>query len=623
MSTGSTPVVYFDLAQTLGWESQRPTDDARTELHLYEDVRQRLRELRDDGVRLGLLVAGDRWDAARLRRVRDETGLGDLVDAALVQHCARDSVSQFRVAAERADGPCFFVSTSARRRQLARSAGMTPIPHPALALEVVRGARIVLERIVAPQGAAARIASLCRTHPFAVPVSIAVRKSDVVVDVLTTRHATAALAAAPGAMHRFAQAGFAVTRLSDDDALSCDSLIRVAPAPTGAPVATPTLRAIAPAAAGAEETAGIALSADAPPRGNVPVGCCDASPLLEPRLALLAEPRDPSSADDFSLDDDARDAICKLDATEYRRWLAPWWKDTAVAPSPRIASRHAAHPDNAIAVAEAARYLRETCGAENVRLLHFLTDVAPNLCNVEATIPADPDSGVADEIVLLGAHLDSINAAGGVDADAPGLDDDASGMAGVLAVASILSGLPRPRRRIRFVLFNAEEQGLIGSLSYAGDHESVDHVVAMLQLDMIGLVTDATKPTQFEVHTGNGSRFGSPEQREKLKQRAARLGDVVAEAARLVAPQLQLQRYPLAGDCDDQASHSSDHAPFYGQQIPACVICENFYLDDCPGGRRKDHPTYHSASDTEVDPELAAAITRAAAAAVWMRANAR
>jgi hypothetical protein len=50
---------------------------------------------------------------------------------------------------------------------------------------------------------------------------------------------------------------------------------------------------------------------------------------------------------------------------------------------------------------------------------------------------------------------------------APGADDDASGVAGVLSTARALLGLDAalsiPRREIRFVLFNAEEHGLVGS----------------------------------------------------------------------------------------------------------------------------------------------------------------
>src|SRR5947199_5019156 len=77
-------------------------------------------------------------------------------------------------------------------------------------------------------------------------------------------------------------------------------------------------------------------------------------------------------------------------------------------------------------------------------------------------------------LVLVTAHVDS-TAANSPPYDetadkAPGADDDASGIAAVLTVAEVIAGLTGstpPRRTIRFVLFNAEEEGLVGSRAYA------------------------------------------------------------------------------------------------------------------------------------------------------------
>lgn len=83
-----------------------------------------------------------------------------------------------------------------------------------------------------------------------------------------------------------------------------------------------------------------------------------------------------------------------------------------------------------------------------------------------------------DEVVILGAHLDSWDLATG------GTDNGAGAIA-VLEAARILkaSGV-KPKRTIRFVLFTGEEQGLFGSQAYAGDHESeLDKVQAVLVLD--------------------------------------------------------------------------------------------------------------------------------------------
>ena len=92
-----------------------------------------------------------------------------------------------------------------------------------------------------------------------------------------------------------------------------------------------------------------------------------------------------------------------------------------------------------------------------------------------------------DEIVVIGAHLDSINP--GNIADAPGADDDASGVAAVSEVlrAVLASGFT-PKRTLQFMAYAAEEVGLRGSTEIAEDYaaDPSRKVVAALQMDMTG-----------------------------------------------------------------------------------------------------------------------------------------
>ncbi|MCC5907905.1 MAG: M20/M25/M40 family metallo-hydrolase [Balneolaceae bacterium] len=83
--------------------------------------------------------------------------------------------------------------------------------------------------------------------------------------------------------------------------------------------------------------------------------------------------------------------------------------------------------------------------------------------NVVGEIPGtDPELG--DEIVMLGAHLDSWHAA-------TGATDNAAGSAVMMEVMRILKALDiEPRRTIRIALWDGEEQGLIGSREYVADH---------------------------------------------------------------------------------------------------------------------------------------------------------
>ena len=84
-----------------------------------------------------------------------------------------------------------------------------------------------------------------------------------------------------------------------------------------------------------------------------------------------------------------------------------------------------------------------------------------NAYNVIADIPGSDRSG---EYVMAGAHFDSWVASDGA-------VDNAAGTAVVMEAARILKSMNvRPKRTIRFALWNGEEQGLLGSLAYVDQH---------------------------------------------------------------------------------------------------------------------------------------------------------
>jgi carboxypeptidase Q len=71
-----------------------------------------------------------------------------------------------------------------------------------------------------------------------------------------------------------------------------------------------------------------------------------------------------------------------------------------------------------------------------------------------------------DEVVILGAHLDSWDLG-------TGSTDNGTGSMAVLEAARTLAKLNlKPRRTIRFVLFTGEEEGLVGSVKYADAHKN-------------------------------------------------------------------------------------------------------------------------------------------------------
>jgi hypothetical protein len=80
------------------------------------------------------------------------------------------------------------------------------------------------------------------------------------------------------------------------------------------------------------------------------------------------------------------------------------------------------------------------------------------------TIAEIPGTDKADEIVMAGAHLDSWHSG-------TGATDNAAGSAVVMEAVRILKVLGvQPRRTIRVALWTGEEQGLIGSYAYVGQH---------------------------------------------------------------------------------------------------------------------------------------------------------
>ncbi len=134
--------------------------------------------------------------------------------------------------------------------------------------------------------------------------------------------------------------------------------------------------------------------------------------------------------------------------------------------------------------ANASIWLRDTWRALTPR-----TDVTVELVDhgwaQKSVILTIPGTTRASEVVVLGAHLDSI-ASGGATSTAPGADDDASGIATLTEVArALLAKDYRPARTIEIIGYAAEEAGLRGSKAIVTDHKNRKvNVVGVVQLDM-------------------------------------------------------------------------------------------------------------------------------------------
>jgi hypothetical protein len=113
--------------------------------------------------------------------------------------------------------------------------------------------------------------------------------------------------------------------------------------------------------------------------------------------------------------------------------------------------------------------------------------------NIVATLPGNnPDLNTQ---IIMSAHYDCTS-------DSLGADDDASGVAAVLATAFVMKDISF-NHTIKFITFSGEEVGTYGSFCYARDaYQNGDNIYAVINLDMIGYA-NSTKG-------GNILRFHCP-----------------------------------------------------------------------------------------------------------------
>ena len=229
-----------------------------------------------------------------------------------------------------------------------------------------------------------------------------------------------------------------------------------------------------------------------------------------------------------------------------------------------------------------------------------------------------PPPGPGAKIVIVGGHLDS-SASYEIGYDpltdpAPGADDNASGIAAILAIARYLSRLPRPRHTVRFCFFNAEEVGLIGSKAYAAMLKATNAPIkAVICTDMMGYNSDAA--SIFEIHAGYTD--------SAIRDASVPIANLIAAWASSLGTLQSAQIYKgtIMGSGSDRnrydgAINRSDHAAFHQQGYPAVLVSEDFFanLPSEPGN--DPNPNYHRFDDVTVDSTFGANITCAVAYAV-------
>lgn len=202
--------------------------------------------------------------------------------------------------------------------------------------------------------------------------------------------------------------------------------------------------------------------------------------------------------------------------------------------------------------------------------------------------------------ILVGAHYDTVPGS-------PGADDNASGVAVLLAISELLSAR-LPRRPVHLIAFDLEEYGLVGSTTCAQSWQSEQRPIhLMLSLEMLGYFSH--QPQQYPLKVL--SRI-YPKTSDFLALIGTR-----ATVPKMMSLKRQIKRagmpcqWLLVLNKGKQIpfSRNSDHAPFWDAGYPAVLVTDTANLRN---------PHYHTASDqTEtLDIEAMAKITVGLAASL-------
>jgi Zn-dependent M28 family amino/carboxypeptidase len=106
---------------------------------------------------------------------------------------------------------------------------------------------------------------------------------------------------------------------------------------------------------------------------------------------------------------------------------------------------------------------------------------AENIKVTSRNVLAQTKTGSSNDVVMVGAHLDSPH-------DSPGINDNGSGVAAVLETALQLGPLPALNNAVRFVFWGAEENGLNGAMDYVFgmDRDQLNDIAMYLDFTMLG-----------------------------------------------------------------------------------------------------------------------------------------
>ncbi len=287
-------------------------------------------------------------------------------------------------------------------------------------------------------------------------------------------------------------------------------------------------------------------------------------------------------------------------------------------PSVRSASYRLYAPmrDQPLAIAvmseRTAKPVRERLDQRGTLTARLNPDVIAEPIAVDNILGMVEGGHASAEMVVVGAHLDH----DGIDESGRiynGADDNASGTAAVLAMASAFTRAAaqgtRPARAVVFALWNGEEKGSLGAEFYVAHPQPARRIVANVNLDMVGRDEDIPDPED-------------PRYRGFARTRASDNTNVVHLLGYSFAPDLaratelanETIHLTVKQDYDRDSQNlvrRSDNWPFLQHGIPAVFLTTGL------------HPDYHTPNDdtARIDFAKLERITELAARLVWLTAD--
>lgn len=235
-----------------------------------------------------------------------------------------------------------------------------------------------------------------------------------------------------------------------------------------------------------------------------------------------------------------------------------------------------------VALQKAYRYIeQQMCKYNSVLSIQDYHFEKKNYHNVILELPGKE---LPDEIILIGAHYDTVM-------NSPGADDNASGIACLLELIRLLHGYPN-KRTLRFAAFTLEEPPFynteqMGSFVYARScRNKNEQIVCMIALEMLGFYTEKRK----------SQRHPFPRSNQRYPDKGNFIALISNENSRHLTKALTsylretslIEAHSYIPNSHSSEIELSDHASFWKNDYPALMVTDTAFFRN---------PNYHEVSD--------------------------